>query len=79
MKTDNTQRTDTVSKPTLVATRHFPPSVEERIARDFYANFNDLGRPFTQTELLTTAQGADTLFVSPAGKLDAFFFEGLPE
>lgn len=68
-----------MSKPTLVATRHFPTAVEERIAKDFRANFNDLGRPFTQAELLAAAQGADALLVSPADKLDAFFFEGLPE
>jgi hypothetical protein len=39
--------------------------------------FNDLGRPFAQSELLAAAQGADALFVSPADKLDAYFFEGL--
>jgi len=68
-----------VSKPILVATRHFPPAVEGRIARDFDVIFNDLGRPFTQAELLAAAQGADALFVSPADKLDAYFFESLPE
>lgn len=68
-----------MNKPILVATRHFPPAVEERIARDFCAIFNDLGRPFAQSELLAAAQGADALFVSPADKLDAYFFEGLPE
>jgi lactate dehydrogenase-like 2-hydroxyacid dehydrogenase len=68
-----------VSRPILVATRHFPPAVEERIARDFDAIFNDFGRPFTQAELLATAQGADALFVSPADKLDSHFFEWLPE
>jgi lactate dehydrogenase-like 2-hydroxyacid dehydrogenase len=41
--------------------------------------FNDLGRPFAQSELLAAAQGADALFVSPEDKLDAYFFEGLPE
>jgi lactate dehydrogenase-like 2-hydroxyacid dehydrogenase len=67
-----------VSKPTLVATRHFPPAVEERIARDYFAIFNNLGRPFTQSELLANAHAADALFVSPADKLDACFFESLP-
>lgn len=68
-----------MGKPILIATRHFPPAVEERIARDFCAFFNDLGRPYTQTELRAAAQGADALFVSPADKLDANFFESLPE
>jgi lactate dehydrogenase-like 2-hydroxyacid dehydrogenase len=68
-----------VSKPSLVATRHFPPAVEERIARDFHCIFNDLGRPYTQAELLAAARGADALFVSPADKLDVYFFEYLPE
>jgi lactate dehydrogenase-like 2-hydroxyacid dehydrogenase len=68
-----------VNKPILVATRHFLPAVEERIARDFCAFFNDLGRPFTRAELRAAAQGADALLVSPADKLDAHFFESLPE
>ena len=78
-KTDNTEITNTLYKPTLVAARHFPPAVEKRIARDFHATFNDLGRPFTQAELLAAAQGADALFVSPTDKLDAYFFANLPE
>jgi lactate dehydrogenase-like 2-hydroxyacid dehydrogenase len=67
-----------VGKPILVATRHFPPAVEARIAKDFCALFNDLGRPYTPGELRVAAQGADALLVSPADKLDAYFFENLP-
>lgn len=35
-------------------------------------------RPWTQDELLVAAEGADAIFLSPANKMDARFFEQLP-
>jgi lactate dehydrogenase-like 2-hydroxyacid dehydrogenase len=66
-------------KPILVVARRFTKPVEDRIARDFEARYNTHDRAFTQTELLAAADGADALFVSPANKLDAFFFTHLPK
>ncbi len=68
-----------MSKPVLVVARRFTKPVEERIARDFEARYNTHDQPFTQVELLAAADGADALFVSPANKLDAFFFTHLPK
>ena len=68
-----------MSKPVLVVARRFTKPVEDRIARDFEARYNPHDQPFTQTELLAAADGADALFVSPANKLDAFFFAHLPK
>jgi lactate dehydrogenase-like 2-hydroxyacid dehydrogenase len=68
-----------VPKPILVVTRRFIQPVEDRIARDFEARYNPHERPFTQDELLTAAEGADALFVSPDNKLDAYFFAHVPK
>jgi len=67
-----------MSKPILVAARHFPSAIEQRIHQTFEARFNNTGRAFTQDELLGAAEGADALLVSPADKLDARFFAELP-
>jgi lactate dehydrogenase-like 2-hydroxyacid dehydrogenase len=68
-----------MSKPVLVVARRFTKPVEDRIARDFEALYNAHDQPFSQAELLAAADGADALFVSPANKLDAFFFAHLPK
>jgi len=52
-----------MAKPILVVGSHFPKAIEERIDRDYYA------------ELLSAADGADALFITPADRLDSGFFQ----
>jgi len=66
-----------MSKPVLVVTAHFVDEVEARIDRDFHARRKPKGTPFTQEELLSAAEGADAMFVTPVDRLDAAFFERL--
>jgi lactate dehydrogenase-like 2-hydroxyacid dehydrogenase len=65
-------------KPVLLLSRRFTREVEQRIDREFESRYNPFDRPFSQKELLTAAQGADALLVSPGDELDALFFELLP-
>lgn len=65
-------------KPTLVAARRFTPAVDGRIDRDFNVRRNPHDRPWTQDELLAAADGADAIFLSPANRMDARFFQLLP-
>jgi lactate dehydrogenase-like 2-hydroxyacid dehydrogenase len=64
-----------VTKPTLVVTSRYPKVVEDRIDRDYSAKRNPTQLPFTQQDLLRTAEGADALFITPADRLDSAFFE----
>jgi lactate dehydrogenase-like 2-hydroxyacid dehydrogenase len=64
-----------VTKPILVVTSRYTKEVEERIARDYNARRNPDQCPFTQQKLLSTAEGADALFITPADWLDSGFFE----
>jgi lactate dehydrogenase-like 2-hydroxyacid dehydrogenase len=64
-----------VTKPTLVVTSRYPKVVEDRIDRDYSAKRNPNQLPFTQQDLLRTAEGADALFITPADRLDSAFFE----
>ena len=64
-----------MSKPILVVTSHFPKAIEERIDRDYYARRNPNRSPCSQPELLSAADGADALFITPADRLDAGFFQ----
>jgi lactate dehydrogenase-like 2-hydroxyacid dehydrogenase len=67
------------SKPILVVTRRFTDAVEARIVRDFEPRRNPSDKPLTADELITAAEGADALFISPADKLDATFFARIPK
>ena len=64
-----------MTKPTLVVTSRYPKVVEDRIDRDYSAKRNPNQLPFTQQDLLRTAEEADALFITPADRLDSAFFE----
>lgn len=64
-----------MSKPVLVVTTHFVDDVEVRIDRDFEVRRKPKGAFFTQEELLSAADGADAMLVTPFDKLDATFFQ----
>jgi lactate dehydrogenase-like 2-hydroxyacid dehydrogenase len=64
-----------VTKPILVITARYPKEVEQRIDRDYDARRNPNQFPFTQQELLSAAEGAAALFVTPANHLDSVFFD----
>jgi lactate dehydrogenase-like 2-hydroxyacid dehydrogenase len=64
-----------MTKPILVVTSRYPKEVEDRIDRDYNARRNPSQLLFTQQELLTAAEGADALFITPADRLDAAFFQ----
>ena len=64
-----------MTKPILVVTSRYPKDVEDRIDRDFSARRNLNQVPFSQQELLSAAEGADALFITPADHLDAEFFQ----
>jgi lactate dehydrogenase-like 2-hydroxyacid dehydrogenase len=64
-----------VNKPILVVTTRYPKEVEERIDRDYNARRNPDQFPFSQQKLLSAAEGADALFITPADRLDSVFFQ----
>jgi lactate dehydrogenase-like 2-hydroxyacid dehydrogenase len=61
-------------KPVLVATAYFVEAVEARLKQDYELRRNKIGAKFTAEELLSSADGADAMFVTPADRLDAGFF-----
>ncbi len=64
-----------MTKPVLVVTSRYPKEIEDRIDRDFNARRNLNQLTFSQQELLSAAEGADALFVTPADRLDSGFFQ----
>jgi lactate dehydrogenase-like 2-hydroxyacid dehydrogenase len=66
-----------VTKPILVVTSQYPKEVEDRIDRDYSARRNLNQIPFSQQKLLSAAEGADALFITPADRLDSGFFQNL--
>src|SRR5580692_7293627 len=64
-----------MSKPILVVTSRYPKEVEDRINRDYEARRNPNQFHFSQQELLSAADGADALFITPADRLDSEFFQ----
>ena len=64
-----------MTKPVLVITTRYPKEVEDRIDRDYNARRNPNQFPFSQQELLSAADGADALFITPADRLDSGFFQ----
>jgi len=64
-----------MTKPVLVVTSHYPKEIEDRIDRDFNARRNPNLFPFSQQQLLSAADGADALFITPTDRLDSGFFE----
>jgi len=65
-------------RPTVVATRHFPDAVEQRLAALFDARLNPEDRQLSTDELVHRAQGADGLMVAATGKVDAELINRLP-
>jgi lactate dehydrogenase-like 2-hydroxyacid dehydrogenase len=64
-----------MTKPILVVTSRYPKEVEDRIDRDYNARRNPNQLPFSQQELLSAAEGANALFITPADRLDSAFFQ----
>jgi lactate dehydrogenase-like 2-hydroxyacid dehydrogenase len=64
-----------MTKPILVVTSHYTKEVEDRIDWDYNARRNPNQFPFSQQELLSTAEGADALFITPVDRLDSAFFQ----
>jgi lactate dehydrogenase-like 2-hydroxyacid dehydrogenase len=66
-----------MTKPILVVTSRYPKEVEDRIDRNFSARRNPKQLPFSQEKLLSAADGADALFITPADQLDSEFFQNV--
>ncbi len=64
-----------MTKPILVVTSRYTKEVEDRIDRDYNTRRNPNQFPFTQQKLLSVAEGADALFITPADRLDSGFFQ----
>ena len=64
-----------MTKPILVVTSRYPKEVENRIEREYNARRNPDQFPFSQQALLSAAEGADALFITPADRLDSVFFQ----
>jgi len=64
-----------MTKPILVVTSRYAKEVEDRIDRDYNARRNPNQFPFSQQKLLSAAEGADALFITPADRLDSGFFQ----
>jgi lactate dehydrogenase-like 2-hydroxyacid dehydrogenase len=66
-----------MTKPILVVTSRYTKGVEDRIDRDYNARRNSNQFPFSQQKLLSAAEGADALFITPADRLDSGFFQNV--
>src|SRR5258708_18704652 len=66
-----------MAKAVLVVTTRYTKEVEERIDRDYNARRNPNRFPFSQEKLLSAAEGADALFITPADRLDSGFFQNV--
>jgi lactate dehydrogenase-like 2-hydroxyacid dehydrogenase len=64
-----------MTKPILVVTTRYTKEVEDRIDRDYSARRNPNPFPFSQQNLLSAADGADAVFITPADRLDSEFFQ----
>jgi lactate dehydrogenase-like 2-hydroxyacid dehydrogenase len=64
-----------MTKPVLVVTSRYTKEVEDRIDRDYNARRNPNQSLFSQQQLLSAAEGADALFITPADRLDSGFFQ----
>ena len=64
-----------MKKPILVVTSHFIKPVDARIESDYQVRRKTDGALFTPDELLTVAEGADAMLITPFDRLDAEFFK----
>jgi lactate dehydrogenase-like 2-hydroxyacid dehydrogenase len=65
-------------KPVRVAAAYFVDAVETRLEQDFELRRKKNGAHFTPEELLSAADGADAMIVTPADRLDASFLNRVP-
>jgi lactate dehydrogenase-like 2-hydroxyacid dehydrogenase len=61
-------------KPVLVVTADFVDAVEARLKQEFDLRRKKNGVRFTAEELLSAADGADAMLVTPVDRLDTTFF-----
>jgi len=66
-----------MAKPILVVTTRYTKEVEDRIDRDYNARRNPDRFPFNQQQLLSAAEGADAMFITPVDRLDSEFFQSV--
>jgi hypothetical protein len=66
-----------MTKPILLVTSRYTREVEDRIDRDYNARRNPNQFPFSRQNLLSAAEGADALFITPADRLDSGFFQNI--
>jgi len=64
-----------MTKPILVVTSSYPKEVEDRIDRDYSARRKQDQLPLCPEKLLSAAEGADAMFITPADRLDSGFFQ----
>lgn len=66
-------------KPRILATRQFPPNVEERLVRDYQATLNADDRNYSSEEILRSAEAHDGIMCCSTEKFSADVIEALPE
>src|SRR6266581_7731549 len=59
-----------MNKPTVLATRRFPPRVREELERSFELDLHDSEWPPSQVELLARAAGCDGLMLMLTDRVD---------
>ncbi|CAN5886759.1 D-glycerate dehydrogenase [soil metagenome] len=68
----------TIGKPRVLATRHFPPDVETRLAANFDALLNPEDRLYDGPALIKAAAGYDAIMCAAGDALTAETIGGLP-
>lgn len=68
----------TTGKPRVLATRHFPPDVEARLAANFDAVLNPEDRLYEGPALIKACQGCDGIMCAAGDPLNAETIAGLP-
>ena len=66
-----------MGKPIVAVTAYFVDAVETRLKHNFELIRKTKGARFTAEELLSAANGADAMLVTPADRLDAAFFSNV--
>jgi lactate dehydrogenase-like 2-hydroxyacid dehydrogenase len=66
-----------MTKPILVVTNRYTKEIEDRIDRDYNPRRNPNQFPFSHQQLLSAAEGADAMFITPADRLDSGFFQAV--
>jgi lactate dehydrogenase-like 2-hydroxyacid dehydrogenase len=68
----------TTGKPRVLATRHFPPDVEARLAANFDAVLNPEDRLYNGPALIKATAGCDAIMCAAGDALNAETITGLP-